>query len=130
MDESIESKSLAAWRHEIKVIGPRHYLVMYEAFMGTRVSNIPVFMRARTNYGDWYLFEAILKSSTQKLTGDPLAYVLKVASSLWKEDQLAEDAKDKEKELVEQSLNKTKQENLLLNRRLKIAQKNKRKLDR
>jgi len=49
---------------------------------------------------------------------------------LWKEDQLAEDAKDKEKELVEQSLNKTKQENLLLNRRLKIAQKNKRKLDR
>ena len=73
-----EPKSLAAWRHEIKLIGRKHYIKMYEDLMGVRVSNYVNFNRAINNYGGWYMFEAIVDSSTRQLTGDPLPYVLKV----------------------------------------------------
>jgi hypothetical protein len=123
-----EPKSLAAWRHEIKLIGRKHYIKMYEDLMGVRVSNYVNFNRAINNYGGWYMFEAIVDSSTRQLTGDPLPYVLKVAGSKWKEDQLIEDAKDEEEAKIKKAKEKTLQENKLVAKNQVLARKVKRKL--
>ncbi len=82
-----EGKTLAQWRFEIKTVGRKHWATFYEHFLGSRPSNFPRFYKALANYGDLHLFEAIVLSSNQNLTGDPLSYVCKVAHELWLAEQ-------------------------------------------
>jgi hypothetical protein len=87
MTEEIE-KSLAQWRHEIRVVGKKHYLKFYEVKLGQRVSNYARFYKAMSDYGEWAVFDAIVDCADRYITGDPLNYLLSVVRNKWKEQQL------------------------------------------
>ena len=90
MDE--QAKSLDRWLFEIKSIGPKHWLVFYQSFMGQPCSSPMRLYRAVNLYGTLIVMEAIVDSSTQVLTGDTINYVVKVASNKWKTGQQQTDA--------------------------------------
>jgi hypothetical protein len=82
-----EEKSLDRWSFEIRTIGKKHWGRFYENFLGSAPSNMPRFYKAVNNYGMVRMMEAIVEASNRNLTGDPLNYVLKVASEKWKESE-------------------------------------------
>jgi nitrogen regulatory protein PII-like uncharacterized protein len=86
-----ETKSLSAWRLDLKRYGKSHWLKFYENFLGSPVSNKARFYRAISLYGEWAVFEAVIATSEADITGDPLNYFYKVASNKWKEAQKDED---------------------------------------
>ena len=107
---SMEDKTLAQWRYEIRTIGRKHWGSFYNHFLGYSISNYPRFYRALKLYDGMYIFEAVLETSKQDIKDDPLNYVLKVAHELWKRDQLeyerADDYEREVKEAIEHSLTK------------------------
>jgi hypothetical protein len=118
-----QGKSLAAWRLELRKNPRSHWLIFYDTLMGTGVSNPIKFYRALNNYGDWAMFEAIIASSDQTLTGDPLPYVLKVCSSKWKEQMQDEEAEEDYNRQIEEAQKATAKQNKALEKKLKKARK-------
>lgn len=116
-----EPKSLDQWRHEIRVVGKRHWGTFYESFVGVPISNYPRFYRALNLYGEWAILEAVIASSNQTLTGDPLPYVLKVAQSKWKEDQLIKDEVDNYEDSIKEAIENSRKHNEELAKKLKKA---------
>lgn len=110
----METKSLDRWRFEIKSIGKKVWLSFYHEFMGQPCSSPMKLYRAINLYGDLIVMEAIIDSSTQSLTGDPIGYVLKVASNKWKAIQQQED----ESTQYIESINKAKASTALRNKQL------------
>jgi len=81
-------KTLDDWAADIRK-SKANWLAFYDTFMGVRASSIPRLYKAVNMYGFFPMFEAIIDASSRPLIGDPLSYVLKVASSKWKENQEA-----------------------------------------
>jgi len=123
-----EEKSLAQWRHEIKVIGKKHYLRLYEVKIGKRVSNIARFFKAINDYGEWSVFESIIDCSDRYITGDPLNYVLTVAQNKWKEEQMEMDDDDKYLSSIQLAKDLSTQKNTNLANKLKKAKEVKERL--
>lgn len=118
-----EPKSLDQWRHEIRVVGKKHWGTFYETFIGVPISNYPRFYRSLNMYGEWAILEAIVAASNQTLTGDPLAYVLKIAHSKWKEDQLVKDEYNQYEDRIKEAIEKSQRRNEELAKKLKKAQR-------
>lgn len=113
-----ETKSLAAWRLELKKYGRQHWLKFYEEVLGRKVSRISPFYKALKNYGEWHMMDAITATANASLTGDPLAYVLKVAQNMWKEEQKALDTDEETEAKIKRSIEETRQRNEELQKRL------------
>lgn len=113
-----DSKSLSAWRLELKKLKKSHWLLFYKELIGVPVSSPPRLYKALNLYGDWALFEAIVATSTSAIVGDPLNYVLKVTSNKWKEMQLDEDSEDEYKQEIEAQKQATEEKNKDLEKRL------------
>ena len=118
-----EPKSLDQWRREIRVVGKKHWGTFYESFVGVPISNYPRFYRALNMYGEWAILEAIVASSNQELTGDPLNYVIKVAHSKWKEDQLIKDESTEYEDKIKEAVDNSRKHNEDLAKKLKKAQR-------
>lgn len=86
-----QEKSLETWLTEIRTMGKRHWLVFYKELMGKMVPYPSRLYKAVNLYGEMIVFEAIVDSSNQTLTGDGLSYVIKVASNKWKAEQQQKD---------------------------------------
>lgn len=78
--------SLESWSSVIKK-DAKQWLPFYAAMLGTGVTNIPRFYRSVKLYGFFPMLEAIVETSGRDITGDPLAYTLKVAANKWREKQ-------------------------------------------
>lgn len=119
---SSDDKSLAQWRYELRTLGRKHWNTFYKHFLDTDISNYARFFRALKLYDGMYIFEAVLETSKQELTADPLGYVLKVAHELWKRDQLEyERSADYEQEIKEAILQSHKKNEGLAKRLKKIG---------
>lgn len=123
MPNQEEVKSLSDWRVEIHRYGKNHWLKFYASLLGSTVSSPPRFFRGLSLYGEWALFEAIVATSNATLTGDPLAYVLKVASIKWKEAQQDEEEETLYLEEIEQAKKESQKQNDTLAKKLKKAGK-------
>lgn len=121
-----QTKSLDRWRFEIKSLGKKVWLTFYQEFLGQPCSSPMRLYRAINLYGDLIVMEAIVDSSTQALTGDPLGYVTKVASNKWKAIQQQED----ENSEYSESINAAKAATLLHNKQLAAKLKSKPKRGR
>lgn len=119
MTEQEEVKSLSAWRLDIKRFGHKGYLSMYKTFLGSPVSNIPRFYRAIKLYGDFAIFDAIVDSSEQSISGDPLNYVIVVAKNKWKETQKDEEEEQGYLADIEKAKKETEKSNKELQKKLK-----------
>jgi hypothetical protein len=62
----------------------------YRDLLGQPLSDIPRFLKAVSDFGHSIMFESIIATSTKKLTGDPLNYVIGVAVS--KASDISKDA--------------------------------------
>lgn len=123
-----EVKSLSAWRLEIKRVGRKHWLVLYNTFMGVPVTAHARFYNAINMYGEWAMFEAIIAASAMELKGDPFNYVMKVAANKWKEMQLDEDAESTYKEQIEAQKKETLKQNAELAKKLGEKPKRRRRV--
>lgn len=110
-------KSLEDWALEIHS-NKLKWVAFYEEFLGTRPSSNPRLFRAVNLYGFWPVFEAIVDSGTRGLTGDPLAYVMKVAANKWRESQEALNEEVIYTNALEQSKKATQQANKALEKRV------------
>lgn len=113
-----EGKPLATWRLELKRFGKRHWLLFYKELLGASVSNIPRFYKALKLYGDPIMFDAIVTSSMNDLTGDPFFYVVKVASNKWKEEQEALEADESYEAKIKRAIEESQKRNDELEKRL------------
>lgn len=86
-----QSKPLSRWRFDLNRGNKKTWLAFYRELLGTPASSIPRFYKALNNYGFWPMFEAIVATSEKEIEGDPLNYVLKVASVKWKEGEQLEE---------------------------------------
>jgi hypothetical protein len=114
-----ESKSLAQWRFEIRSIGKKHWSAFYQAYLGAPISNFPRFYKALNMYGDWPVFEAIVASANQELTGDPLFYVLKVAHLKWKDTQVESEESETYSKQIDKAIQASKKKNEELEKKLR-----------
>jgi hypothetical protein len=123
MTEQDEVKSLSSWRLDLQRFGRKHWLVFYKTLLASPVSSIPRFYRLINLYGEWAVFEAIVATSTAQITGDPLPYVTKVASSKWKEAQQDEEEESKYLEEIEAAKKLSQKKNDELAKKLKGKKK-------
>jgi hypothetical protein len=119
MTEQDEVKSLSSWRLDLQRYGRKHWLVFYKALLASPVSSIPRFYKLINLYGEWAVFEAIVATSSANITGDPLPYVSKVASSKWKEAQQDEEAESAYNKEIEEAKKISQQKNDELAKKLK-----------
>lgn len=120
------SKSLEQWRLELLRYGTRHWGTFYKEFVGVPPSNFPRFNKTLSLYGDWAMFEAILATSNQNVTGDPLNYVLKTAHNIWKENQKEMEYAVGQEALIKQAIETSHERNMKLAKKLEKARKRKR----
>jgi len=113
------TKSLDKWRHELKSIGKKHWLVFYREIIGVNASSVPRLYKALNSYGEWPLFEAIVSSADKQLTGDPLNYVIAVAHSKWREQQEEIDQESEYDETIKNAVQETEEANKALADKLK-----------
>ena len=117
-------KSLDTWAQEISK-SKASWVGFYAEMLGVRPSNIPRLFKSVNMYGFWPVFEAIIDSSTRELTGDPLNYVLKVASNKWREERERQDEEASYQSSVQLSKASSKQANTNLEKRIARARKRK-----
>jgi len=122
MTEEHPPKSLDEWSILIKD-SKVNWLAFYAEMLGTRASSIPRLYRAANLYGFFPLFEAIIDSSQRGLTGDPLAYVLKVAANKWREEQEQRNEQADYKNALEQAKEASRKTNQDLAKRIKRRKK-------
>lgn len=114
----MEDQSLTRWKLDIQA-NKQAWLGFYRFFLGSRVSSYPRFWKAVNMYGFYPMFEAIVESSNRSLEGDPLNYVLRVASNKWKEAQLQQDESYGYKESIDRAKEISHKKNLELAKRVK-----------
>jgi hypothetical protein len=119
----MEDQNLTKLRQNLRLYGKKQWLLIYESLLGVPASSIPRLYRAANLYGDAILFDAIVESSWRELTGDPLNYVLKVASEKWKEQQAEIDGDDDYKSSIEQAKKASLEKNQALEKKLKKGKK-------
>lgn len=83
-------RPLSEWRRDLRE-NKKLFPTFFRERLGTACSDPVKLYAALKHYGFWPVFEAIIDSSAQTLTGDPLNYVLKVAFNKWKEEEMGED---------------------------------------
>lgn len=119
MTEQDEEKSLSAWRLDLQRYGKKHWLIFYSSLLSSPVSTPARLYRALNLYGTWALFEAIVAASSSQVVGDPLNYVIKIASNKWKESQQDEEEEAKYLEEIEEAKKVSQQKNDVLAKKLK-----------
>jgi hypothetical protein len=115
-------KSLEQWALDIHS-NKQSWVAFYGEFLGTRPSNNPRLFRAINLYGFWPVFEAIVDSSARDLVGDPLPYILKVASNKFKEAQEGLNEEINYTNALDKSKKATEQANKALARRISKRKK-------
>jgi hypothetical protein len=116
-----ETTSLTKWRLLIRQYGSKQWVRFYQEFLGVAPSSYPRFYRAIKLYGDWPVFEAIVEASGRELTGDPLAYVLKVANSKWREEASEQDSESEYVESINRAKERSRLQNAQLQKKIKAA---------
>ena len=86
----------------------------YRELLGQPLSDTARFLKAVGDFGHQIMFDALLSSSTRKLTGDPLNYVIATAVAMAQERAL-ESSKEK---AYQMGLDKAKQRILMQNEEL------------
>jgi hypothetical protein len=114
-----EDQNLTKWRLDLKLYGKKIWPRFYETFLGVSASSLPRLYRAVNLYGDAIVFDAIVDSSWRELTGDPLNYVLKVASEKWKAQQAEADDNDDYLQSIEAAKEISLEKNRALEKKLK-----------
>jgi hypothetical protein len=114
-----EEQNLTKWKQDLKVHGKKIWPRFYESFLGTGVSSLPRLYRAVNLYGDDIVFDAIVDSSWRELTGDPINYVLKVASEKWKQQRAEMDSSDDYAKTIEEAKDISLQKNMALAKKMK-----------
>ena len=94
----------------------------YKSVVGQAVSSTETLVWCIETYGFWPTFEAIMAAGKKKFTSDPLAYVLSVAQSKWKDSyvQLSDDGRYQRG--IERSKRVTNEKNEELEAKLRKAQ--------
>lgn len=114
-----ESQNLTRWKQSLKVNGKKTWAVFYKEFLGVPPSSLPRLYRAVNLYGDDIVFDAIVDSSWRDLQGDPLNYVMKVASEKWKEHQAEIDGADDYQRAIDAAKEQSLEKNRALEKKLK-----------
>src|SRR5258706_10415700 len=93
----------------------------YKATTGQAVSSTETLVWCIETYGFWATFEAIMAAGKKKLSSDPLAYVLSVAQSKWKDSFVQLSADGKYERGLERSKRSTNEKNQELEDKLRKA---------
>lgn len=76
----------------IKREGRAGWIKYYKALLNRPISSPDRFWVAIEQYGELHIFEAVMLTSTRKITGDPLAYILSIAHRRWRETVESDEA--------------------------------------
>lgn len=113
-----QTKTLSRWRFDLQRGNKKVWLAFYSDMLGVQASSIPRLYKALNLYGFWPLFEAIVAASDKDLDGDPLNYVLKIASNKWKEKEQEDENGDEYISDIEAAKIRSKQANEELARKI------------
>jgi hypothetical protein len=114
---------LDIWLRIIEDQGITGWLKFYESSLKQPVSDTEGLSWAIQSYGRWPVVEGILAASKKKMQGDPLPYVLSVATAKWKEDYIESTADAKYKRGLERSKQRVVQQNEELQDKLEKARR-------
>lgn len=112
---------LDKWLDDIKRNGEAGWIRYYKDLLHRPISSPNRFWQALEQYGEFAMFEAVVLSSTRKIDGDPLAYVLSVAHRKWKEDTELDAQGQRYQRQLERSRESTAERNAELAQKLKRA---------
>lgn len=119
-----QPKSLDTWAADINK-SRSNWPAFYNEMLGVRVSSIPRLFRAVNLYGFYPVFEAIVETSARSIQGDPINYVLKVASNKWREENESKSEEASYADSVKQSQASSIKANTQLEKRIERARKKK-----
>jgi hypothetical protein len=96
---------------------------VFKDILGQPLSDKERFLKAVDNYGELIIFESLVVTSTKKISGDPLNYMLAVASKKWKEDLIDIVTSDQEDIKANRSIEQSQKDSMHLYERIEAAKR-------
>ena len=110
------------WYDEIQRDGKIGWLAVYHRAVHQPISDMERFFDAVAKFGDFPVFEALVVASFKKLDGDPIHYVLAVASNIWSEERQAKSNNDVYARGIERTKQHSYEQSMELAEKLKKVQ--------
>ena len=96
---------------------------VFADILGQPLSDKERFLKAVDNYGDLIIFESLVVTSSKRMTGDPLNYVLAVANQKWRDDLISQAKADEDSIKTNMAIEKSKNANQLLYEKIEEAKR-------
>ena len=96
---------------------------VFADILGQPLSDKERFLKAVDNYGDLIIFESLVVTSSKRMTGDPLNYVLAVANQKWRDDLISQAKADEDSIKTNRAIEKSKNANQLLYEKIEEAKR-------
>lgn len=117
-------KTLQAYIGEIRSDSAKGWRVVYKDILGKQITDIQGFLKAVDLFGEEIMFEAIITTSTKKLSSpDPQNYVIAVARQLWKEALQEALEKDADELRLERAKRRVESDNAELAQKIQEAKR-------